>query len=176
MTSWTIWFTGMHGAGKSTIASKLAGHLIREKIPFVIIDGDEARKFVSSDLGYSIEDRNEHMKRVAGICRIISENGILAIASVSSPTKKSRDYARKTLKKIFLVYVKCPAEVCRKRDVKGHYKKAGLVKKGFENFLGVSLKYEEPKNPDVILKTDKETVQESLNKLAKALKAKKALR
>src|SRR3989338_1353613 len=141
--SWSIWFTGMHGAGKSTIAAGLAERLRKNSIPVIIIDGDEIRKMVSSDLGYTTAERNEHMKRVAGICRIISENGVLVIASVASPTESSREYAKSFLKKMFLVYAKCPLDVCRKRDVKGHYGKAEKKEKGFEDFLSVSSKYEE---------------------------------
>ena len=173
--SWTIWFTGLHGAGKSTIATGLAERLRHDNIPVVIVDGDEIRKTVSSDLGYSSAERNEHMKRVAGICRIISENGVLVIASVASPTESSREYAKSVLKKMFLVYVKCPFEICRKRDVKGHYKKAEKKEKGFEDFLSVSSKYEEPKNPDLTLNTDKESIEESISKLLKGLKSKNIL-
>jgi len=173
--SWTIWFTGMHGAGKSTIAAGLAERLRKGKIPVVIVDGDEIRKMVSSDLGYTAAERNEHMKRVAGICKIISENGVIAIASVASPTESSREYAKGVLKKMLLVYVKCPFEICRKRDVKGHYKKAEKKEKGFENFLGMSSKYEEPKNPDLTLNTDNESIEESIGKLFKEMKSRNIL-
>lgn len=173
--SWTIWFTGLHGAGKSTIAAGLAEKLRKSNIPIVIVDGDEIRKKVSSDLGYTAAERNEHMKRVAGICRIISENGVIVIASVASPTESSREYAKSVLKKMLLVYVKCPLEVCRKRDVKGHYRKAEKKEKGFENFLSVSSKYEEPKNPDLTLNTDRESIEESIGKLLKYLKSKNIL-
>ena len=165
--SWTIWFTG-----KSTIASGLADKLRHDKISVVIVDGDEIRKTVSSDLGYTVEERNKHMKRVAGICRIISKNGVLVIASVASPTESSREYAKSILKKMLLVHVKCPLEICRQRDVKGHYKKAKRKEKGFENFLSTSSKYEEPKNPDLTLNTDRESVEESVGKLLKVIKSK----
>ena len=170
--NWTIWFTGLHGSGKSTIANGLIKILRNNRIPAVLLDGDDIRETISSDLGYSLEERNEHMKRVAGICKLVSENNILAIASVASPTEKSREYARKILKKMLLVYVKCPLEVCEKRDVKGHYKKAGKKSKGFEHFIKVSSKFEEPKNPDVVLNTHKESSKESVNKLLKVLKDK----
>ena len=168
--AWTIWFTGLHGSGKSTIAGNLAAILRSKNVPCVLIDGDEVRKTVSADLGYSMEERNEHMRRVANICKIISENGVISIASVASPTESSRDYAKNTLKKMFLVYVKCTIEICEKKDVKGHYKNAKKEKKGFEHFINVSVNFEEPKNPDVILNTDKESVEESVKKLVEKMK------
>ncbi|MEK6868737.1 MAG: adenylyl-sulfate kinase, partial [Nanoarchaeota archaeon] len=166
------WFTGLHGSGKSTIANKLISILKKSNIKAELLDGDELRKTVSSDLGYSLEERNEHMKRVADLCKKITDKGIMAIASVASPTEKSRDYAKKTLKKMVLVYVKCPLEICAKRDVKGHYKKAGENEEGFEHFMEISSSFEEPKNPDIVLETDEETVDESVNKLLGKLKEK----
>ena len=112
------------------------------------------------------------MKRVADICKVNTEKGVLCIECVASPTEESREYARKELEKIITVYVKCPLEVCEKRDVKGHYKKAKNKEKGFENFLGISLQFEEPKNPDIILNTKKESVEESVKKLIEFLKNK----
>ncbi len=172
---WTLWFTGLHGAGKTTIAKKLADILRKKNFPVILLDGDELRKSVSSDLGYSLDDRNKHMKRVADVCKVISENGILAIASVASPTEKSRAYARQVIKNMFLVYVKCPLDLCERRDVKGHYKKAREKKNQFEHFMSVSSNYEEPKNPDIILNTDKESVEESVSKLITKLKEKKII-
>jgi len=169
---WTLWFTGLHGYGKTTIAEKLIEVLRLNKIPVILIDGDIIRTIISSDLGYSIGDRNAHMGRVAKLCKLISANGILSIACVASPTERSREYAGKVLKKIFQIYVKCPLEECEKRDVKGHYKKARNKEIGFENFVGVSLKFEEPKSPDIILDTEKESVEESVNKLLNKLKEK----
>jgi len=170
--NWTIWFTGLHGSGKSTIANKLISILRKSNIKAELLDGDELRKTISADLGYSFEERDEHMKRVADFCKKVTDKGVMAIASVASPTEKSRDYARKVLKKMLLVYVKCPLEICAKRDVKGHYKKAGENEEGFEHFMKVSSNFEEPKNSDVVLETDKETVDESVNRLLCKLKEK----
>jgi adenylylsulfate kinase len=167
---WTLWFTGLHGSGKSTIAKEINDFLSKNSVKVILLDGDELRKTISADLGYSIEERNEHMKRVANLCKSNSEKGILSITSVASPTEKSREYARSVLKKFFLVYVRCPLEVAAKRDVKGHYKKAKENQKGFEHFLKVSSNFEEPKNPDIVLNTDEETVQESVDNLIKKLK------
>ena len=170
--AYTIWFTGLHGSGKSTIANKLMEILKEKSIRAELLVGDELRKTISSDLGYSLEERNEHMNRVANLCKKITGKSIMAIASVASPTEKSRDYARKLLKKMLLVYVRCPLKVCAKRDVKGHYKKAGENEEGFEHFMKISSNFEEPKNPDIILETDKETVDEAVNKLLVKLKEK----
>ena len=170
--AWTIWFIGLHCSGKTTIAKKLADILREKNLPLVLLDGDEVRKTISSDLGYTLEDRNKHMKRTADLCHVVTENGVLCIACVASPTETSREYAKSHLKNIITVYVKCPVEVCEKRDVKGHYKMARQGKEGFENFLGVTLKFEEPKNADVILNTDKNTVDECINQLTPKLKTK----
>jgi len=174
-SNWTLWFTGLHGSGKSTIAHKLIEILRKDNVKIELLDGDELRKTISSDLGYSMEERNEHMKRVANLCRENSQKGLLTIASVASPTEKSREYARKTLRNMLLVYVKCPIEICEQRDVKGHYKKAKNMQKGFENFVGNSVEFEEPKNPDITLETDKESVDESVNKLLEKLKENKII-
>jgi len=168
--TWTIWFTGLHGSGKSTIAEKISEILRDKNIPVVVLDGDEFRKKISPDLGYSVEDRNTHMKRVAQASKEINDDGKLCIACVASPTEESRQYAKKILKNMMLVYVKCTLETCKKRDVKGHYKKAQAKEKGFENFVGVSLDFEEPKDADMILDTDKESVKDSVNKLLNYLK------
>src|SRR3989338_6259528 len=98
--NWALWFTGLHGSGKSTIAKKLMDILKEKNIKAELLDGDELRKTISSDLGYSLEERNEHMKRAADLCKKVTDKGIMAIASVASPTKKSRNYARKVLKKM----------------------------------------------------------------------------
>ena len=163
--TWTIWFVGLHCSGKTTISKKIANVLRSKHIKLEVFDGDEVRKTISSDLGYSLEDRNTHMKRVANLCKEHNEKGTLCIASVASPTKKSRDYARNTLSSIAIVYVKCPVAVCETRDVKGHYKKARNNEEGFENFLGITLPFEEPKNADLILETDKENIEKSTDKL-----------
>ncbi|MBN1941315.1 MAG: adenylyl-sulfate kinase [Candidatus Diapherotrites archaeon] len=161
----TIWFSGLHGSGKTTIANALAEKLREKGVAVVLLDGDVIRERVSADLGYSKEERNTHIKRVAGICEIITSNNVLNIACVASPTQEVRDYAKKIIPVFLEVYVKCPLEVCEKRDVKGHYMKARAREKGFENFLGVNLPYEEPKNPDLVLCTDRKNPKESVERL-----------
>jgi len=173
--AYVIWFTGRHGSGKSTIAGRLSKIFKSKNIPFVLLDGDEVRKAVSFDLGYSLDDRNKHMKRVAGMCKLISGSGVNVIASVASPTEKSREYARSNLKNLFMVYVKCSAEVCERRDVKGHYKKARLKEKGYENFVGIHAPFEEPRKVDITLETEKESIDVCMAKLEKALEHKEII-
>ena len=122
--NWTIWFTGRHGSGKSTIAKGLMEELRKRRIPAVLLDGGDIRKNISPDLGYSLEERREHMKRVAGVCKLISQSGIMTVAAVASLTEESRKHAREKIGRMFLVYLRCSLDACEKRDVKGHYKKA----------------------------------------------------
>ncbi len=165
----TVWFSGLHCSGKTTIANALAERLRKKGVKLVVLDGDEVRKKISADIGFSREERNRHIKRVADICELISGNGVLNIACVASPTQEIRDYAKKSILSFLEVYVKCPVEVCEQRDAKGHYRKARANEPGFETFLGISLPYEEPKKPDMVLETGKESVQESVEKLYKKL-------
>ncbi len=171
----TIWFSGLHGSGKTTIAKGLAERIRANGIQVVVLDGDEVRKGISSDLGYTKEDRNKHIKRVANICQIISKSGVLNIACVASPTEEIREYAKSVIPDFVEVYVRCPVEICEKRDVKGHYKKAKANEKGFENFLGIGLQYEEPKSPDIALDTSSEGPEQSVEKLFNFLVEKKWL-
>lgn len=175
LKAWTVWFTGLHCSGKSTISKKLAQVIRDENIPVVVLDGDELRKAISPDLGYTLGDRDIHMGRVSNICKIINENDILCIACVASPTEESRKYAKNILKNMIIVYTKCPVEVCEKRDVKGHYKKARNNEKGFENFVGISLPFEEPENADIVLHTDRESPEESVENLVDFLRKKRIL-
>ncbi len=171
----TIWFSGLHGSGKTTIANALAEKLRGLGVKLIVLDGDVLRKGVSADLGYTKEDRNKHITRVAHICEIISKNQVLNIACVASPTEKIREYAKSVIPEFLEVYVNCPIKVCEQRDVKGHYKKARAKEQGFEDFLGVSIPYEAPNNSDLILDTDKESEQESVEKLFNKLVEKKLI-
>jgi len=163
MKGYTIWFTGISGSGKTTIANELVQIFRERKIPVVLLDGDIVRKTLSHDLGYSKEDRDRHITRVADVSHLININDILVIACVLSPTRKIRRYARKLIENFIEVYIKCPYEVCEKRDVKGFYKQ---VREGkIKHFVGYNISYEEPENPEIILNTDKETLAESVQKL-----------
>ncbi len=163
----TIWFTGLSGSGKTTIAHR-AEAILREMGKNVeILDGDVVRTHLSKGLGFSKEDRDTNIKRIGFVCKILSRNGVVAIAAAISPYKEIRDFNRKEIGDFVEVFVKCSVEECQKRDVKGLYKKAanGEIK----NFTGVSDPYEAPLNPEVVLETDKETVEESTEKLLQKL-------
>ena len=170
---YVIWFTGLSGSGKTTIANQLALELRKRNKSVVLLDGDEVRKTLSGDLGYTKYDRNKHIIRIAQVSYLISSNNVMSIACVLSPVKQIRQYARSLIDKFIEVYVKCPVEICEERDVKGHWEKArkGIIK----DFVGISIPYEPPDNPEIILETDKETIDESVNKLIKYLEKIKAI-
>jgi adenylylsulfate kinase len=163
----TIWFTGLSGSGKTTIAHRVEGTLRKMGCNVEVLDGDVVRTNLSKGLGFSKEDRDTNIKRIGFVCNLLSRNGVVAIASAISPYREIRDYNRKEIGNFVEVFVKCSVEECQKRDVKGLYKKAanGEIK----NFTGVSDPYEEPLNAEVILETDKETVEESTEKLLRKL-------
>src|ERR1700679_3458989 len=163
----TLWFTGLSGSGKSTISERVALKLQKMGLPVEILDGDIVRTHLSKGLGFSQEDRDENIKRVGFVCQLLTRNGVPNIASVISPYRAARDYNRQKIKNFVEVYVACPVEVCAQRDVKGLYQKAmaGEIK----HFTGVDDPYEEPLNPEITCHTDKESVEESVEKVVKKL-------
>ncbi len=163
----TVWFTGLSGSGKSTIAERVALKLERRGLPVEILDGDVVRTHLSKGLGFSHEDRDENIKRVGFVCQLLTRNGVAAIASVISPYREARDYNRQKIKNFVEVYTRCPIEVCAERDLKGLYQKAqaGEIK----GFTGVDDPYEPPLNPEVVCKTDSESIEESVDKVIRKL-------
>lgn len=157
----TLWFTGLSGAGKTTLGKLLLNKIHKyEKI--LILDGDEVRKGLNSDLGYSMQDRIENIRRVSYTAKILDDNGFIVIVTLISPTCKSRQLAREILgDNFFEIFIKCNINICIERDVKGLYKKAIAGK--IKEFTGISSIYEEPTNPDLIVDTEKLSVEESLN-------------
>ncbi len=163
----TVWFTGLSGAGKTTIS-----HLLEKKLKewgrnVEILDGDVARTNLCQGLGFSKHDRDINIQRIAFVCKLLTRNGVAVISTAISPYREARDKARKEIGNFVEVYVKCPLEVCAERDVKGLYKKA--MKGEIQGFTGVSDPYEEPLNPELVVETDKETVEESTKKIIKKL-------
>jgi adenylylsulfate kinase len=163
----TLWFTGLSGSGKSTIAERVALKLERKGMPVEILDGDVVRTHLSKGLGFSREDRDENIKRVGFVCQLLSRHGVAVIASVISPYREAREYNRQKIKNFVEVYTRCPVEVCEERDLKGLYLKArsGEIK----GFTGVDDPYEPPLNPEVTCKTDVETIEESVDKVIQKL-------
>ncbi len=159
----TLWFTGLSGSGKSTIATNVEAILKAQDLKVEVLDGDEVRTNLSKGLGFSKEDRDTNIRRIAYVAKLLTRNGVLAITAAISPYREIRDEARENIGDFVEVYVKCPLDKLVERDVKGLYEKA--IKGEIANFTGVSDPYEEPLNPEVVVETDKETVEESTAKV-----------
>ena len=167
----TLWMTGLSGAGKTTLTTALIKKLHERGISIEVLDGDEVRTNLSKGLGFSKEDRDTNVRRIGYVSRLLSRNGVGVITAAISPYRSIRDEIRRATEAdgaaFIEVYVKCPIAVLAVRDVKGLYKKAlaGEIKE----FTGVSDPYEEPLAPEVIVWTDRETVAESARKILRAL-------
>jgi adenylyl-sulfate kinase len=163
----TLWLTGLSGAGKTTLAELLATELSARSINTEVLDGDEVRTNLSKGLGFSKEDRDTNIRRIGYVCRLLSRNGVGAVSAAISPYRAVRDEVRQAIEQdgveFIEVFVKCPLAVLAERDVKGLYKKAlaGEIK----GFTGVSDPYEEPLAPDVLIETDRESIEQSVSKI-----------
>lgn len=165
----TVWFTGLSGAGKTTVSRRVAEELLARGMKVEVLDGDVVRENLSKGLGFSKEDRDTNIRRIGWVCQVLTRNGVVAIAAAISPYREIRDEVRSKIGRFVEVYASCPIEVLAERDVKGLYKKAlaGEVK----NFTGVSDPYEPPLNPEVTIYSDRETVEESVAKVIRKLEA-----
>lgn len=162
-TGFTIWFTGLSGAGKSTLSEAIEQRLKARGRNVEILDGDVVRTHLSKGLGFSREDRDTNIKRIAFVCGLLTRNGVACISAAISPYREAREWAREQIGNFVEIYVNCPIEVCRQRDVKGLYK---LVDEGkIKGFTGVDDPYEEPLHPELIIETDKETIEESVARI-----------
>ncbi|MBN1477687.1 adenylyl-sulfate kinase [Candidatus Sumerlaeota bacterium] len=163
----TIWFTGLSGSGKSTIAHVLENRFHEAGLRFEILDGDVVRTNLSKGLGFSKEDRDTNIRRIGFVAHLLTRNGVIVITAAISPYRAIRDENRELIGDFVEVYVKCPLEVCEERDVKGLYRKAraGEIKE----FTGVSDPYEEPLHPEVVCETDKESAQQSAQRILNRL-------
>lgn len=163
-----IWLIGLSGSGKSTLAKALENQLYRESYLTQLLDGDNLRTGLNSNLGFSDEDREENLRRTAEVAKLFSGCGVITICSFITPTIKSREIIRNILGDLYFeVFVNCPIEICERRDVKGIYAKA---RKGeISNFTGIDAPFETPNNPDLILDTEVETLEESLQKLRQSI-------
>jgi len=168
--SFVLWFTGLPSSGKSTIAHNVEKSLFELGCHTYVFDGDNIRHGLCKDLGFSSSDRSENIRRIAEVIKLFIDAGIICLSAFVSPTRKDRESARKIIgnKDFIEIYVKCSIEVCENRDKKGLYKKAkaGLI----PNYTGVNGLYEEPLSPDLILETDKYSIEQCKEKVINFVK------
>lgn len=163
-----IQMTGMSGAGKTTLAMALSKRLNKRGLKVEVIDGDEYRKNLCKDLGFSKEDRNENIRRLSFVGKVLGRNGVVCLMSAINPYDSVRQEIKESNKESKLVYVKCDIDTLKDRDPKGLYKKALLPDGHPEkiyNFTGISDPFESPESADLVLDTDASTVEESLSQL-----------
>jgi len=162
-----VWLTGLSGSGKTTIAGALAAELVRRGRLVDVLDGDEIRKLLSKGLGYSREDRDANIARIAFVAALLVRHGAAVISGAISPYAQAREAARARIGSFVEVYVRCSMEELIRRDVKGLYVRA--LSGELKHFTGISDPYEEPQRPDVVVDTDRESVAESVAKVLRAL-------
>lgn len=159
----TVWFTGLPSSGKSTLATMLQERLRRWGYPVELLDGDEVRQRLTKGLGFSKADRDENIRRISYVAKLLTRTGAVPVVAAISPYREVRQEAREEIGNFVEVYVSCPVEECINRDVKGLYQKA--LRGEITQFTGVSDPYEPPLYPEVIVETDRETPDESLYKI-----------
>lgn len=165
----TVWFTGLSGAGKTTISTEVEKRIRAEGLKVEILDGDIVRKHLTKGLGFSKEDRDENIRRIGFVAHLLTRNGVLVLVSAISPYQSIRNEIRETIQNFVEVYVNAPLEVCEQRDVKGLYRRAraGEIKQ----FTGIDDPYEAPPNPEIECKTDRETLEDCVEKVMGYLRA-----
>ena len=163
--SFVVWFTGLSGSGKSTIANLVENELFKKEIKTFSLDGDNIRKGLNNNLGFSAEDRQENLRRISEVAKLFVESGCVVIASFISPLKKDREMIKGIIgeNNYVEVFVNTSLEECERRDVKGLYKKAraGEIK----NFTGINAPYEKPENPALEIKTEEEDLKDALKRI-----------
>ncbi|WP_055444111.1 adenylyl-sulfate kinase [Lacinutrix himadriensis] len=171
-SSFLIWFTGLSGSGKSTIANVVEQELYKLGVKTYTLDGDNIRKGINSDLTFAPEDRTENIRRIAEIGNLMVDAGVVTLAAFVSPYRKDRENIKSIVKEdnFIEVYINTSVEECERRDVKGLYKKAraGEIK----NMTGISAPYEAPENPDIEIKTEEKTVEEAVKDIMAYIKPK----
>ena len=170
--SFLLWFTGLSGSGKSTIANVVEQELYKLGVKTYTLDGDNIRKGINNDLTFAPEDRTENIRRIAEIANLMVDAGLVVLAAFVSPYKKDREDIRSIVKGVNFVeiFINTSVEECERRDVKGLYKKAraGEIK----NMTGISAPYEAPENPDIEIKTEEKTVEKAVHDIMNYIKPK----
>lgn len=167
MKGFTLWFTGLSGSGKTTLSRELKGILLERGLRVEVLDGDVIRTNLSKGLGFSKEHRDINIRRIGFVCHLLTRNEVVAIAAAISPYRDIRAENRKLIGRYVEVFCKCPLGVLKERDPKGLYEK---VERGeIRNFTGVDDPYEEPLDAEIVVETDKESVEQSVNKIIRTL-------
>jgi len=164
-----VWFTGLSGAGKSTIARAVCERLCASGLSAEMLDGDELRRHLTRDLGFTRRDRDENIRRITFVAGMLARNRVIALVSVISPYRAARDAARAQLANFIEVYVNAPLDVCEARDPKGLYRRARAGQ--LRGFTGIDDPYESPIRAEVECRTDRETVSESVERVLAAIAA-----
>jgi adenylylsulfate kinase len=164
-----LWFTGLSGSGKSTIAMALQEKLFQRGCQVVVLDGDNVRHGLNAGLGFSVEDRIENLRRVAEVSKLFAESGLIVLTSFISPLRSERDRARQIISPLpfFETYIDVGLEVAENRDPKGLYKKARAGE--IQNFTGIDSPYEAPRSPELVVKNDSQSVQKGVEKILSQL-------
>jgi adenylylsulfate kinase len=165
-----LWFTGLSGSGKSTLAHALEEQLFNKNCRTFVLDGDNVRHGLNSNLDFSEADRSENIRRISEVSKLMLEAGLIVMTAFISPFKKDRNEARSLISNDYFIEIYCKAslETCEKRDVKGLYKLARSGK--IRNYTGIDSPYEVPEYPELIINTDKETLDDSVSKILNYLK------
>jgi adenylylsulfate kinase len=174
--SFVLWFTGLSGSGKSTLANAVEKHLFDSNHNVIVLDGDNIRHGLCSDLGFTEGDRHENMRRIGEVAKLFVESGHIVLAAFVSPYLEDRERVRSRLPHgdFHEVYCECALSVCEERDPKGLYARA---RKGeIENFTGISAPYEEPIKPDIVINSNKQTVDEEVNLVIERLQQKNLIK
>lgn len=170
--SFTVWFCGLSGSGKSTIANEVEKYLYAQNCRTYILDGDNVRKGLNSNLDFSEESRKENLRRVSEVSKLMVDAGLIVLTAFISPFKDERAFAKEIIgeENFVEVFVDTPLEVCEQRDVKGLYKKARAGE--ISNFTGISSPFEPPTNPDLIVKTANRSLEDCVEQVVSFLKTK----
>lgn len=170
--SYVLWFTGLSGSGKSTVANAVAKRLFEDQTNSYVLDGDNIRFGINKDLGFADEDRKENIRRIGEVSKLFVDSGQVVLTAFISPFREDRDRVRALLEEneFVEIYIKCSIEACEARDPKGLYEKArkGIIK----DFTGISSPYEEPLHPELVVDTEKQSIEECVEQIVQYLKEK----